>query len=79
MIRFFQIFCIAFLAVHIYTQLENSKNYRGPDYSKDIEDTIKRYSRESNQAISNIKQKLFERREGNMKISQFFKTSNKFK
>ena len=73
MIRYFQLICVACLAVHIYTQLENSKNYRGPDYSKDIEDTVKRYSRESNLAISDIKQKLFERRDGNMKISQFFR------
>ena len=78
MIRYFQIICIAILAVHIYTKLDDSKNYRGPDYSKDFEDTINRYSRQANLPISDIKQKLFEKRIGNIRISRFAKTSKKF-
>ena len=74
---YLQLILIAFLAAHIYTQFENSNNYRGPDYSKDIDDTIKRYSRDANLASSEIKQKLFERKTGTMTISSFYRTPDK--
>ena len=65
--------------LQIYTQLENSRNYRGPDYSKDIDDTIKRYSREANQQISDIKQKIFEKRIDHFMTIKHFSTSYAFK
>ena len=39
-----------------------SNTYSGPDFSQEIKDTIKRYSRETNQPIGEIRQKLFARR-----------------
>ena len=65
--------------LQIYTQLENSRNYRGPDYSKDIDDTIKRYSREASQQISDIKQKFFEKRTDHFMTIKHFSTSYTFK
>ena len=59
---YLQFILLSIVFLQIYTQIENSRNYRGPDYSKDIDDTIKRYSREASQQISDIKQKIFEKR-----------------
>ena len=76
---YLQFILLSMVFLQIYTQLENSRNYRGPDYSKDIDDTIKRYSREANQPISKIKQRVFERKIDNFKVLQYFKTSDVFK
>ena len=38
-----------------------SDSYLGPYYSQKLKDTIKRYSRETNQPIGEIRQKLFAR------------------
>ena len=73
----FTLLSIVFL--QIYTQLENSRNYRGPDYSKDIDDTIKRYSREASQQISDIKQKIYEKRTDHFMTIKHFSTSYAFK
>ena len=73
---YLQIILISLLFLQIYTQLENSKNYRGPNYSKEIENRIKRYKREATQPISKIKQRVFERRIDNFRVSQYFKTSD---
>ena len=67
---------ISLLFLQIYTQLESSKNYQGPDYSKEIEKTIKRYSREAHQPISKIKQRVFERKIDRFNVLQYFKTSD---
>ena len=76
---YLQLILISVLFLQIYTQLESSKNYQGPDYSKEIEKTIKRYSREANQPISKIKQRVFERKIDNFKVLQYFKTSDVLK
>ena len=52
--------------------------YSGPDYSQEIKDTIKRYSRETNQPIGEIRQKLFARRSV-MRSADSSNGSNKFK
>ena len=76
---YLQIILISLVFLQIYTQLESSKNYRGPDYSKEIENKIKRYSREANQPISKIKQRVFEKRIDNFRVLQYFKTSDRLK
>ena len=55
-----------------------SNAYSGPDYSQEIKDTIKRYSRETNQPIGEIRQKLFARRSV-MNSVDSIKGSNKYK
>ena len=76
---YLQFILLSIVFLQIYTQLENSRNYRGPDYSKDIDDTIKRYSREANQQISDIKQKIFEKRTDHFMTIKHFSTSYAFK
>ena len=76
---YLQFILLSMVFLQIYTQLENSRNYRGPDYSKDIDDTIKRYSREANQQISDIKQKIFEKRTDRFMTIKHFSTSYAFK
>ena len=76
---YLQFILLSMVFLQIYTQLENSRNYRGPDYSKDIDDTIKRYSREASQQISDIKQKIFEKRTEHFMTIKHFSTSYKFK
>ena len=76
---YLQFILLSMVFLQIYTQLENSRNYRGPDYSKDIDDTIKRYSREANQQISDIKQKIFEKRTDHFMTIKHFSTSYAFK
>lgn len=76
---YLQIILSSLLFVYLYTKLETSGQYQGPDYSKDIERTIKRYSREANQPITEINQKIFERRIKKYRISKYFKTSTKLK
>ena len=73
--RLLHLILISFIFTRIYTQIENSKNHREPDFSKDIEDTIKRYSREVNHDISDIKQKRFEKRTANFMVIKYFKSS----
>ena len=55
-----------------------SNTYSGPDYSQEIKDTIKRYSRETNQPIGEIRQKLFARRSV-MRSADSLNGSNKYK
>ena len=76
---YLQFILLSIVFLQIYTQLENSRNYRGPDYSKDIDDTIKRYSREASQQISDIKQKIFEKRTDHFMTIKHFSTSYAFK
>ena len=76
---YLQFILLSMVFLQIYTQLENSRNYRGPDYSKDIDDTIKRYSREASQQISDIKQKIFEKRTDHFMTIKHFSTSYAFK
>ena len=76
---YLQIILISLLFLQIYTQIESSKNYQGPDYSKEIEETIKRYGREANQPISKIKQRVFERKIDKFKVLRYFKTSDVLK
>ena len=76
---YLQIILISVVFLQIYTQLGSSKNYQGPDYSKEIEETIKRYGREANQPISKIKQRVFERKNDNFRVLRYFKTSDVLK
>ena len=76
---YLQIILVSLVFLQIYAQLESSKNYQEPNYSKEIEKTIKRYSREANQPISKIKQRVFERKIDNFKVLQYFKTSDVLK
>ena len=76
---YLQIILISLVSLQIYTQFESSKNFRGPYYSKEIENKIKRYSREANQPISKINQMVFERKIDNFRVSQYFKTSDVLK
>ena len=55
-----------------------SNGYSGPDYSQEIKDTIKRYSRDTNQPIGEIRQKLFARRSV-MRSADSSNGSNKYK
>ena len=55
-----------------------SNTYSGPDYSQEIKDTIKRYSRETNQPIGEIRQKLFARRSIMRSVNKI-NGSNKYK
>ena len=76
---YLQIILLSLVSLQIYTQLKLSKNSSGPDHSKEIENEIKRYSREANQPISKINQRVFERRIDNFRVSQYFKTSERLK
>ena len=76
---YLQVILLSLLYLHINSQYKNSYKYQGPDYSKDIERTIKRYSRETNQAIGEIKQRVFERRIDKFRVATFFKKSEKLK
>ena len=76
---YLQFILLSIVFLQIYTQIENSRNYRGPDYSKDIDDTIKRYSREASQQISDIKQKIYEKRTDHFMTIKHFSTSYAFK
>ena len=76
---YLQIILISLVFLQIYTQLESSNNYQGPDYSKEVEKTIKRYSREANQPISKITQRVFERMIDNFRVLQYFKSSDVLK
>ena len=76
---YLQIILVSLVFLQIYTQLESSKNYQETNYSKEIEKTIKRYSREANQPISKINQMVFERKIDNFRVSQYFKTSDVLK
>ena len=76
---YLQIILISVVFLQIYTQLESSKNYQAPDYSEEIEETIKRYGREANQPISKIKQRVFERKIDNFRVLRYFKTSDVLK
>ena len=76
---YLQIILISLVFLQIYTQLESSNNYQGPDYSKEVEKTIKRYSREANQPISKITQRVFERKIDTFRVLQYFKTSDVLK
>ena len=55
-----------------------SNTYSGPDFSQEIKDTIKRYSRETNQPIGEIRQKLFARRSIMRSVNKI-NGSNKYK
>ena len=56
-----------------------SHDYSGPDYSDAIRDTIKRYSRETNQPIGEIRQRLFAKTSANMKSGAIIMESKKLK
>ena len=48
-------------------------------YSNDVKETIKRYSRDTNTAIGEIKGQRFDRKLASAKSIKFFKESEKFK
>ena len=56
-----------------------SNGYSGPDFSQEIKDTIKRYSRDTNQPIGEIRQKLFARTSANMKSANIIMESKNYK
>ena len=65
--------------IHISIQVIYTSGYSGPDYSEKLKDTIHRYSRAANENMSEIKQKLFARRNVNIWITNLIMQSEQLK
>ena len=68
------ILILSYIAIFAFAYQINHQQY-----SSEVKEAIKRYSRDANVNIGNIKDQCFDRKSASQKSIKFFKESEKFK